>query len=360
MNLRRGWLLVAAAAALLPLAAFIGWPVSPPAGPADPVPATPVSTAAAFAPSLQGTRPDGAVRVAPDDSVVVDEQLIGLFDYYLSTVGEKSPDQVRAQIERELDRTLRPPAAAAAKRVLARYFAYKQALGALEARQGLAGMDAASLQRRLAALATLRARFFSRQEIAAVFGREDAANQEALARLRIREDVTLTPQQRRLAALATLRARFFNRQEIAAVFGREDAANQEALARLRIREDVTLTPQQKQERLAALEASLSPAERAAREAPLKIGRMQEEVERMRAAGADDDAIFRMRAEAFGADAAGRLAEVDREEAAWKQRIAAYLAQRRGLQDEAAVAALRSRMFSEEEQRRLAVYESGQL
>ena len=311
MNLRRGWLLVAAAAALLPLAAFIGWPVSPPAGPADPVPATPVSTAAAFAPSLQGTRPDGAVRVAPDDSVVVDEQLIGLFDYYLSTVGEKSPDQVRAQIERELDRTLRPPAAAAAKRVLARYFAYKQALGALEARQGLAGMDAASLQRRLAALATLRARFFSRQEIAAVFGREDAANQEALARLRIREDVSLTPQQ-------------------------------------------------KQARLAALEASLPPAERAAREAPLKIGRMQEEVERMRAAGADDDAIFRLRADTFGADAAGRLAEVDREEAAWKQRIAAYLAQRRGLQDEAAVAALRSRMFSEDEQRRLAVYESGQL
>jgi len=311
VNLRRGWLLVAAAAALLPLAAFIGWPVSPPAGPADPVPATPVSTAAAFAPSLQGTRPDGAVRVAPDDSVVVDEQLIGLFDYYLSTVGEKSPDQVRAQIERELDRTLRPPAAAAAKRVLARYFAYKQALGALEARQGLAGMDAASLQRRLAALATLRARFFSRQEIAAVFGREDAANQEALARLRIREDVSLTPQQ-------------------------------------------------KQARLAALEASLPPAERAAREAPLKIGRMQEEVERMRAAGADDDAIFRLRADTFGADAAGRLAEVDREEAAWKQRIAAYLAQRRGLQDEAAVAALRSRMFSEDEQRRLAVYESGQL
>lgn len=311
MNLRRGWLLVAAAAALLPLAAFIGWPVSPPAGPADPVPATPVSTAAAFAPSLQGTRPDGAVRVAPDDSVVVDEQLIGLFDYYLSTVGEKSPDQVRAQIERELDRTLRPPAAAAAKRVLARYFAYKQALGALEAKQGLAGMDAASLQRRLAALATLRARFFSRQEIAAVFSREDAANQEALTRLRIREDVSLTPQQ-------------------------------------------------KQARLAALEASLPPAERAAREAPLKIGRMQEEVERMRAAGADDDAIFRLRADTFGADAAGRLAEVDREEAAWKQRIAAYLAQRRGLQDEAAVAALRSRMFSEDEQRRLAVYESGQL
>jgi lipase chaperone LimK len=93
---------------------------------------------------------------------------------------------------------------------------------------------------------------------------------------------------------------------------------------------------------------------------LKIGRMQEAAERMRAAGADDDAVFRMRAEAFGADAAGRLAEVDREEAAWKQRIADYLAQRRGMNDEAAVAVLRGRMFSEEEQRRLEVYESGKL
>jgi lipase chaperone LimK len=311
----RGRLIVAAwAAAVLCLAVFVDRITRPPAAAAPiaapiAVPAAPA--AAAFAPSLQGTRPDGAVRVAQDDSVVVDDQLIGLFDYYLSTVGEKSPDQVRAEIERELDRTLRPAAAAAAKRVLARYFAYKQALAAMEAGQGLAGPDAASLQRRLAVLATVRAQFFSKQEIAAIFGREDAANAEALARLRIREDRSLTPQQ-------------------------------------------------KQERQAALDASLPPALREAREASLKIGRMQEAAERMRAAGADDDAIFRIRTEAFGAEAAGRLAEVDREEAAWKQRIGAYLAQRRALNDEAAVAALRNRMFSEEEQRRLAVYESGQL
>jgi lipase chaperone LimK len=305
----RGRFVVAGGAAAVLGLAVVAGRTSPP--PAAPVAVTVAPAAAAFAPSLRGTRPDGAVQVAPDDSVVVDDQLIGLFDYYLSTVGEKSPDQVRAEVERELDRTLRPAAAAAAKRVLARYFAYKQALAALEARQGLAGPDAASLQRRLALLATVRAQFFSKQETAAIFGREDAANAEALARLRIREDRSLTPQQ-------------------------------------------------KQERLAALDASLPPAVREAREAPLRIGRMQEAAERMRASGTDDEAIFRMRAEAFGADAAGRLADVDREEAAWKGRIAAYLAQRRGLSDEAAVAALRSRMFSEEEQRRLAVYEAGQM
>jgi len=274
------------------------------------VPVAVAPAAKAFAPSLEGTRPDGAIRVALDDSIVVDAQLIALFEYYLSTVGERSPEEVQAGIERELDRTLRPAAAGAAKHALARYLSYKRALATLEAGPGLAGPDAASLVRRLEALARVRAQFFTKTEIAAIFGEEDAANADALARLRIREDGTLTAQQR-------------------------------------------------QERLAALDASLPAALREEREAPLRIARLQQEAERMRAAGAAEEEVFRMRAEAFGSDAAGRLAEVDREEAAWKQRIGAYLAQRKGLDIEA-VRALRSRMFSEEEQRRLPVYESGQM
>lgn len=278
-----------------------------------PAPAAQVVTVAPaaqpFAPSLQGTRPDGAAHVAQDDEVVADAQLIELFDYYLSTVGEKSPAAVRAGIERELDRTLRPPAAAAARRVLARYIAYRQAMAALETDARLSGPDAAALKRRLAALRGLRARYFSQREIAAIFGREDAANADALARMEIRADRTLTAQQKR-------------------------------------------------ERLAALDAGLPADLRAAREAPLKIVRVQEEAERLRASGAGEDDIFRLRADAFGADAAGRLADVDRDEAAWKRRIDAYLAARRGLRDEAAVAALRNRMFSAEEQRRLGAYEGG--
>lgn len=261
-----------------------------------------------FAPSLQGTRPDGAVRVAPDDSVVADAQLIELFDYYLSTVGEKSPAAVRAEIERELDRTLRPAAAAAAKRVLTRYIAYRQALAGLQTDRRLTGPDAAALKRRLNALRSLRAQYFSQREIAAIFGREDAANAEALARMEIRDDRTLSAEQ-------------------------------------------------KQARLAALDAGLPADVRAAREAPLKIVRVQEAAERLRAGGADEEDVFRLRAEAFGADAAQRLADVDSEEVAWKRRIEAYLAERRGLRNEAEIAALRSRMFSEDEQRRLTAYES---
>jgi lipase chaperone LimK len=298
-------LVVATAAAALFVAALAGRhapPVTAPQVVTVAPPATP------FAHSLQGTRPDGAVRVTPDDSVVADAQLIELFDYYLSTVGEKSPDAVRAEIERELDRTLRPQAAAAAKRVLARYIAYRQALAGLEADRRLAGPDAAALKRRLGALHGLRAQYFSQREMAAIFGREEAANADALARLEIRDDRTLTAQQKR-------------------------------------------------DRLAALDAGLPADVRAAREAPLKIVRVQEEAERLRASGAGDDDVFRLRATAFGADAAVRLAAVDREEAAWKRLIDAYLAERRGLHDEAEVAALRSRMFSADEQRRLGAYET---
>ncbi|PQO93271.1 lipase chaperone [Massilia phosphatilytica] len=264
--------------------------------------------ATTFAPSLQGTRPDGAVHVAQDDSVVADARLIELFDYYLSTVGEKSPAAVQAEVERELDRTLRPAAAAAAKRVLARYIAYRQALAGLQTDRRLSGQDAAALKRRLNALRGLRAQYFSPREIAAIFGREDAANADALARMEIRDDLTLSTQQ-------------------------------------------------KQARLAALDAGLPADVRAARAAPLKIVRVQEEAERLRAGGAGEEDVFRLRAEAFGADAAQRLADVDREEAAWKLRIDAYLAERRGLHDEAALAALRNRMFSVDEQRRLPAYET---
>jgi lipase chaperone LimK len=290
------------AAGTLWLAVLAGRP-APVAQTATVAPSSPL-----FAPSLQGTRPDGAVHVAQDDSVVADARLIELFDYYLSTVGEKSPAAVRAEIERELDRTLRPPAAAAAKRVLARYIAYRQALAGLQTDRRLSGQDAAALKRRLNALRGLRAQYFSPREIAAIFGREDAANADALARMEIRDDRTLSAQQ-------------------------------------------------KQVRLAALDAGLPADVREAREAPLKIVRVQEEAERLRAGGAGEEDVFRLRAEAFGADAAQRLADVDREEAAWKRRIEAYLAERRGLRDEAEIAALRSRMFSEDEQRRLTVYES---
>ena len=81
-------------------------------------------------------------------------------------------------------------------------------------------------------------------------------------------------------------------------------------------------------------------------------------------GGSEDDVYRMRAAATSPEAADRLADLDREQAAWKARIDDYLAQRGALlssagseaDHQAAVAALRDRLFTPEEQRRLPAYE----
>lgn len=304
----KGKLAFALGAAAFVAAVLLAWPSAPQppvvvVAPPAPAPVT------AFAPSLAGTQTDGAASVGPGEVLVANEDLVELFDYYLSTLGERNLDQVRAEIERELDRRLRPPASDSAKRLLARYLGYKEALVSLEADKRLLGADAAAIRRRLQAMRQLRARFFSAQESGAMFGREDAEQADALARLDVRQDNRLTPEQQR-------------------------------------------------ERLAALDAALPPEVLAAREEPLKLAHLQEAAARLRAGGAGDDEVFRLRASALDPEAATRLAALDQEEAQWRGRIAAYLNARRGAQDAASVAALRDRLFTPEEQRRLLAYEEG--
>lgn len=305
----KGKHLFALGAVAVAAAAFLAWPSTPAPPAALAAAPAPAATRPAFVRSLEGTQVDGAAVAAPGDVLVANEDLVELFDYYLSALGEKNLDQVRAEIERELDRRLRPPASTSAKALLARYLQYKHALVTLEADTRLAGGDARAIRRRLQAMRQLRARYFSAQESSAMFGREDAEQQDALARLDVRQDARLSAQQ-------------------------------------------------KQERLAALDAALPPEVRAAREEPLRVANVQQAADRLRAGGASDEEVFRLRAAAFDPAAAARLAALDQEEAQWRGRIAAYLNARRAVQDGPALDALRNRLFSPEEQRRLPAYEEG--
>lgn len=270
-----------------------------------------------FVRSLQDTYPDGALKVDATEALVADAELRRLFDYYLAAVGEKSVDEIRAEIERELERRLKPAAAAEAKRLLARYLDYKRELVAVEKNPQSAGTGLQAIRQRFAAMQQARSRFFSAAESQAMFGFDDAYDMDALARLEISQDPTLDEQQKR-------------------------------------------------EKLAALDAALPPALREAREAPLQIVKLEQAAQRMREEGASDDEVYRMRAAALSPEAAARLAEADQEDAAWKSRIGAYLAERsrllqgsgqRSQQDqEALLLQLRQARFSADEQKRLAAYE----
>ncbi len=270
-----------------------------------------------FVRSLEGTRSDGDLKTADGDNLVVDAELGRMFDYYLSALGEKSLDAIKIEAERELDRKLKPNAAKQAKRLLAQYLDYKRALVELEKDQKLSGSTAAIVKARLAAMQKIRAQFFSAQEAQGLFGFSDAYDMDAVARLEVADDKTLS-----------------------------DA--------------------QKAEKLAAIDAAMSPQLREEREAPLRIVKAEETVKAMRAKGASEQDIYRFRSTTFSPDAAARLAEVDREEAAWKARIANYLAERNRINTEmaqqpestrqAALEQLRLSRFSAEEQSRLVAYE----
>lgn len=267
-----------------------------------------------FVRSMAGTRPDGELTVAPGDKLVVDAELEHLFDYYLAGMGEQSLDAIKTEIEKELARRLQPGPAAEARRLLGNYLGYKRALAGAEASLAPAGSLAQGARARLEAMQRLRANYFSAQESAGLFGFSDAYDADTIARLEINEDKAL------------------------------DA-------------------RQKQRKLAELDRKMPAALREEREAPGKVIRVEEAAAQLRAGGAGDDEVYRMRAAAISPEAAARLADVDREEAEWKRRIAAYLAQRATLQSRtavqdngAALQQLRDAHFNADEQKRLGAYE----
>ncbi|MES2259258.1 MAG: lipase secretion chaperone [Pseudomonadota bacterium] len=276
---------------------------------AAPPPAAKAPDYFAFVRSMEGTRPDGALRQDGADHLVVDEELGHLFDYYLAGLGEKDLEAIRSEIERELDRRLAPAPAAQAKRLLASYLDYKRALVELE-RSLPPGADLAH---------TARAR---------------------------------------LAAMQQLRLRYFSAQDSAGLFGASDAYDDDALARVEIDADRALNPAQRKAKLAALDAKLAPALREQRDAPTRVMRLEESVQQLRSQGGGDNEVYRLRASTLSPQAAARLADVDREEADWKQRIGAYNTERARLANAApdALQQLRDARFSPDEQKRLGAYE----
>lgn len=265
----------------------------------------------AFVRSMEGTAPDGNVKQDSADTLVVDGELGHLFDYYLAGLGETSLDAVRAEAGRELDKRLRPAAAAQARRLLAAYIDYKRALAGLERNLRPVGNLAKDTRARHDAMLALRRQFFSPQESTGLFGAADALAEDTIARLELDNERQLS---------APERAR----------------------------------------KLAELDARLPQHLREQRDAPLRIVRLEEQVAQRRAQGADDNDIYRLRAAALDTSAAARMAEVDRDEAAWQRRMQSYLAERKQLLAQAGDAqaeqTLRNAHFSRDEQRRLGAYE----
>lgn len=278
----------------------------------------PVATdAGAFAKSLSGTIPSGSVR-ADGGELVLEPGLIDRFDYYLTTIGERSFADIKAEIERNIGQelSLNPQAAAEALRLFKAYMDFKHAV-------------------------------------------------DALPVIPLTRENSVDVARQRIDAALGLRARYFTPAEATALFGIADTVTRDALARLGIENNTQLSPAQKRLQLAELDAKLPAQVREWRAPQTRMDTLIDAENEARARGASDAEIFQIRAQLVGADAAKAMAATDQEEAQWQRRVAAYKLERdRILADakwspaerELEVQRVRERTFNESDRKRLEAFE----
>ncbi|WP_437737703.1 lipase secretion chaperone [Sorangium sp. So ce1335] len=253
----------------------------------SPAPAAPPRPAP---PSLRGADVDGAVIVDERGDLVVGPEILALFDHFLTATGEEPAAVIRARIIAAIRERADGPAADQAVALLDRYLGYREAASA-----ALVGPEA-----------------------------DPAA---------------------RLAALREVRRAHFGEPDATQLFGDEEREGEAAIEQSRVLADATLSPDERDARIAEVEAALPDDIREAREAAVRPLAQQAEEQALRDAGASDEDLHAYRVATVGAEAADRLAELDRQRAAWQQRIDAFAGARAAL--EATVADPAARREAEE-------------
>ncbi len=175
----------------------------------------------------------------------------------------------------------------------------------------------------------------------------------ALGQLRAPADQT-DPQALRtaLAERQKVRLQYFEGDEFAALFAQDQALDEYMLARLAIERDSTLTAEQKRSALQSAEQDLAPPVRAERAEALAHEGVAQQTAAFHAQGVDERTRYAQRSAAYGPEAAQRLAQLDREQDDWNNRLDQYQQALADKQDPARLEPLRSQLFSAEEQLRI--------
>ena len=278
---------------------------------------SPNTTSEPFVQSHVGTLPDGQLR-AEGTKLVLNEALIARFEYYLSAVGERPLPQIYSEIERNIQKELElaPAAAAEAKRIFRTYIEFKTAT-------------------------------------------------KTLPTVSADDKQMLTAIRNRFEAERTLRSRYFSAAESAALFGSNDFTADDALARMEINANPKLSTAQKQAQLAELDANLPAEVRAWRAPQASMDALQAAEQEARARGASAAEMLAVRTRLVGAEAARNLATLDQENAEFERRVNAFKAEKDKIlanvqlsepERLASIEGLRNREFRENEHFLLHAYE----
>lgn len=267
--------------------------------------------------SLRGTEVDGRLQSNADGSLLISDQLRHLFDYYLSTAGEQSHAQIKAQVQALITASLPEPARGQALDLFQRYLDYQQQLVQLE-QDFPAAADLDALWARQESVQRLRAGLFSSEEHQAFFAGEELYNRFTLERLSILRNPDLSD---------------------------ADKAYEVEALRERLPEDMQalLVPQIHQD-------------------------LRQQTHALREQGADAAEVRALRLSLVGPEATDRLEALDQQRAVWQQRLSAFNREREailtqpGLADSdraSAIQALLEERFDSSEQLRISALETRQ-
>ena len=260
-----------------------------------------------LAPSLQGTQIDCPLQVDAQGQLVLTIGIRNCFDYFLSSLGEKTEVQLIADIRLYLTSTLPPTALPYALKLLDQYIAYMHA-------------------------------------------RTQSGPQSK----------TMTPDslQAIVSAQKNLRMQFFTLAEATVFFGNEEAYDQYTIDQMRINTDKSLTAEQKAAKIAGLIDHLPPTLADSVRPLMQYAELQQLTKDIKARGGSAEELHQMRESLVGSAAAGRLDQLDVDNASWQQQVDGYLSAREQIKasysdpvsQQNAITALRNQTFSTPEQR----------
>lgn len=268
-----------------------------------------------LAPSLRGTEIDCPLQVDKKGQLVLTIGIRNCFDYFLSSLGEKTESQLITDIRQYLTTTLPSTALPYALKLLDQYIAYRH--GQIQPTTQVQTQTPDSLQAIVLAQKSLRLKFFTPVEAEVFFGNEEAYDQYNINVMKINADSSLTEEQK-AAKIAAL--------------------------------------------LDQIPTSLADSMR-----PLmQYAELQKLTKQIQERGGSAEELHTMRESLVGPAAAGRLDQLDVDNAGWQKQVNSYLAARAqilaaggdAVSQQQAVATLRNQTFSSPEDRlRAQTYET---
>lgn len=259
-----------------------------------------------LAPSLRGTEVNCPLQVDTKGQLVLSRGIRDCFDYFLSSIGEKTESSIVVDIRQYLAGLLPTTAQPYTYQLLDKYMDYLHQREKLPAAQTNSAKDFKTVA----------------------------------------------------SAIVKLRRQIFTPQEADVFFAQEESYDQYAIAQYAINNDKRLSTNQKAEKSAALLNEQPEELKASMQPILQYNQLQELTTEINQRGGSASELYEMRKKLVGAAAADRLTQVDLQESQWQKRVDSYLAARAQItasqqdatQQQAAINELRNKSFSSPEER----------